>query len=255
MATTTAGHVLGIDIGGSGIKGAIVDVANGELVVERFRVPTPQPSKPAHVARRVVEVARHFDWHGPIGCTFPAVIQRGVALSAANVDKSWIGTDGDALFEEATGCPVLLLNDADAAGIAEMTFGVGQGERGVVFMITLGTGVGSALFYRGVLVPNTELGHLEIRGKDAESRSSARTKEERGLSWKVWAKAVDEHLAVIEKLFTPDLFIIGGGVSKQHDKFLPLLKRRARVVPAEFFNEAGIVGAALAAAAGLGNRG
>lgn len=251
MAGEASNHVLGIDIGGSGIKGAVVETTTGELVVRRFRVPTPQPSKPAAVARAVAEVARHFAWRGPIGCTFPAVIKNGVALSAANVDKSWIGTDGDALFEQATGCPVLLLNDADAAGLAEMRFGAGQGEQGVVFMITLGTGVGSALFYRGVLVPNTELGHLEIRGKDAESRSSARAKVERGWTWAQWAERVDEHLAVIEKLFTPDLFIIGGGVSKEHAKFLPLLRRRARVVPAEFFNEAGIVGAALAASEGL----
>lgn len=251
MTQGTATIVLGIDIGGSGIKGALVDVTTGRLVSERFQLPTPQPSKPAAVAQAVAEVARHFDWHGLIGCTFPAVILHGVAYSAANVDKSWIGTDGDALFEAATGCPVLLLNDADAAGLAEMTFGAGKGEMGVVMMITLGTGVGSALFYRGVLVPNTELGHLEIRGKDAESRSSARAKEERGWSWAQWAKRLDEHLAVIELLFSPDLFIIGGGISKQHSKFLPLLKRRARVVPAQFFNEAGIVGAALAAHAGL----
>jgi polyphosphate glucokinase len=251
----TGTHVLGIDIGGSGIKGAVVDTASGDLDTKRFRVRTPQPSKPEDVAEAVAQVARHFGWHGPIGCTFPAVIQHGVALSAANVDKRWIGTDGDALFEQATGCPVLLLNDADAAGLAEMHFGAGRGEMGVVFMITLGTGVGSALFYRGVLVPNTELGHLEIRGKDAESRSSARAKEERGWSWAEWAKRLDEHLATLEKLFTPDLFIIGGGVSKEHARFLPLLKRRARVIPAEFFNEAGIVGAALAASEGLSERG
>jgi polyphosphate glucokinase len=253
--TDTSAHVLGIDIGGSGIKGAVVDITSGDLVTQRFRVPTPQPSKPAAVAGAVAEVARHFNWHGPIGCTFPAVIQHGVALSAANVDKRWIGTNGDALFEQATGCPVLLLNDADAAGLAEMRFGAGRGELGVVFMITLGTGVGSALFYRGVLVPNTELGHLEIRGKDAESRTSARAKEERGWTWEQWATRLDEHLAVLEKLFTPDLFIIGGGVSKEHARFLPLLQRRARVIPAEFFNEAGIVGAALAASEGLWTRG
>lgn len=242
------GRALGIDIGGSGIKGAIVDTASGELLVPRFRLETPQPSRPDAVAQCVGEIARHFDWHGPIGCTFPAVIKDGVAYSAANVDKRWIGTDGDALFEQATGCPVHLLNDADAAGIAEMRFGAGQGEQDMVLMITLGTGVGSALFYRGVLVPNLELGHLEIRGKDAEWRSSSRAKEDHGWSWKEWAKRLDEHLAVIELLFTPDLFIIGGGISKEHEKFLPLLKRRARIVPAEFLNEAGIVGAALAAA-------
>ncbi len=237
---------LGIDIGGSGIKGAVVNLADGELVVERYRLDTPQPATPAAVAEVVGEVVRHFDWHGPLGCTFPAVIKDGIALSAANVDKSWIGTDADTLFEQSTGCPVTVMNDADAAGIAEMTFGAGKEQAGVVFMITLGTGVGSALFYRGVLVPNTELGHLEIRGKDAEKRSSSRAKEEHHWSWKKWAKYLDEHLAVLEMLFTPDLFIIGGGVSKESDKFIPRLKRRARVVPAEFLNEAGIVGAALA---------
>jgi polyphosphate glucokinase len=240
-------HILGIDIGGSGIKGAPVDIKNGELLTERYRIPTPQPAVPNDVGDVVAEIARQFEWKGPIGCTFPAIIKDGVAFSAANVDKSWIGTNGEKLFRKKTGCSTLLINDADAAGIAEMEFGAGKGEAGVVIMLTLGTGIGSALFLNGALVPNTELGHLEIRGKDAEARASERIREERDLSWEKWAEKVDEYLQRVEFLFSPDLFIIGGGVSKKYDKFLPLLHTRARVVPAQLFNDAGIVGAALAA--------
>lgn len=240
-------QILGIDIGGSGIKGAPVDIDTGTLVLERHRIPTPDPSTPDAVADVVAQIAKHFEWDGPIGCTFPAIIKHGVAYSAANVDKGWIGTDGEALFRERTKLPCALVNDADAAGMAEMQFGAGRGENGVVMMLTLGTGIGSALFMDGVLVPNTELGHLEIRGKDAEHRASAKVKEDKDLSWKEWAERLQEVIAKIEFLFSPDLFIIGGGVSKKHDKFLPLLKTRARIVPAQLFNDAGIVGAALAA--------
>ena len=200
------------------------------------------------MAEVVGQVTRHFNWTGPIGCTFPAVVQNGIVRTAANVDQDWIGTDGKSLIEQHTSCPVTLLNDADAAGVAEMTFGAGKGQMGVVMMLTLGTGVGSALFSRGVLVPNTELGHLEIRGKEAEDRASDRAREERGWDWEQWAKRVNEMMQQLEALFWPDLFIIGGGVSKEHEKFLPLLSTRARVVPAELRNEAGIVGAALSAA-------
>lgn len=240
-------HVLGIDVGGSGIKGAPVDVAKGELLCERHRIVTPDPSTPDAVADVVARIASHFEWHGPIGCTFPAVIKDGVVCTAANVDKSWIGTHGEELLAARTGCPVRMLNDADAAGIAEMTFGAGKGERGLVFMLTFGTGIGTAIFIDGVLVPNTELGHLEYRGKEAELRASDRVREQKNLSYEKWAERVDEYLAVLEALFWPDLFIIGGGVSKRHDRFIPLLKRRARVVPAKLLNEAGIVGAALCA--------
>jgi polyphosphate glucokinase len=243
-------EVLGIDIGGSGIKGAPVDTATGELLAPRHRIPTPQPSLPDAVAEVVAQVASHFNWSGPIGCTFPAIVQKGILHSAANVDKSWIGTNGKQLLEAATGCPIVLLNDADAAGIAEMTFGAGKGHDGVVMILTFGTGVGSAIFTDGVLVPNTELGHLIIRGKDAESRSSDRAREEHEWGWKAWTKRVNEHLAYIEALFSPDLFIIGGGVSKEYDSFFHMLTTRAPHVPAAFFNEAGIVGAALAAASG-----
>lgn len=240
-------EILGIDIGGSGIKGAPVDIKKGEMTAERFRIDTPQPSKPKAVAEVVGQIAKHFDWQGPIGCTFPAIVQHGVVWSAANVDREWIGTNGEELFRKSTGCPLLLLNDADAAGIAEFEFGAGRGQDGVVLIITFGTGIGSALFNRGVLVPNTELGHLEIRGKDAEERTSDRIRQEKDLSWEKWAERVNEYISYLEALFSPDLFVIGGGVSKKHDKFIPLLHTRAPVVPAQFFNDAGIIGAALAA--------
>ncbi len=240
-------EILGIDIGGSGIKGAPVDIKKGEMTAERFRIDTPQPSKPKAVAEVVGQIAKHFDWQGPIGCTFPAIVQHGVVWSAANVDKEWIGTNGEELFKKSTGCPLLLFNDADAAGIAEFEFGAGRGQDGVVLIITFGTGIGSALFNRGVLVPNTELGHLEIRGKDAEERTSDRIRQEKDLSWEKWAERVNEYINYLEALFSPDLFVIGGGVSKKHEKFIPLLHTRAPVVPAQFFNDAGIIGAALAA--------
>lgn len=241
-------YVLGIDIGGSGIKGAPVDIESGALQAERYRLPTPQPSHPHAVADAVFEVAEHFGWDGPIGCTFPAVIKHGVAYSAANVSPAWIGTNGAEIFAARTGCPVTLLNDADAAGIAEMRFGAGRGHSGTVMMLTFGTGIGTALFTNGTLLPNTELGHLELRGKDAERRASDRAREEKHLSWKKWAANVNEYLRYLEALFSPDLFIIGGGVSKQRDRFFPHLSSRAPIVAAELLNEAGIVGAALAAA-------
>ncbi len=243
-------EVLGVDIGGSGIKGAPVDTTTGQLLKPRHRIETPQPSTPDAVAEVVAEVVRQFEWNGPVGCTFPAIVQNGVVHSAANVDKSWIGTDGKALLENATGCPIILLNDADAAGIAEMTFGAGKDHRGVVMILTFGTGIGSAIFTEGKLVPNTELGHLIIRGKDAESRASERAREEHEWGWEAWAKRVNEFLAYTEALFSPDLFVFGGGISKNHKQFFHLLSTRAPLVPAAFRNEAGIVGAALAAASG-----
>lgn len=239
--------ILGIDIGGSGIKGAPVDVDKGELTAERHRLETPQPATPEPVGDVVAEVAKYFDWAGPIGCTFPAVVKNGIVHTAANVDPTWIGMDGRALLKEKTGQPVVLLNDADAAGLAEMAFGVGQGRLGVVIMLTFGTGLGSAIFMDGKLVPNTEFGHMKIRGKDAEDRAAARIRTEKSLSWKKWARHVNEFLGQMEVLFSPDLFIIGGGVSKNFDKFSPLLQTRAEIVPAEMLNEAGIIGAAWAA--------
>jgi len=239
--------ILGIDIGGSGVKGAPVHTDSGSLTRDRLKILTPQPSTPEAVASVVEELVRHFDWSGPIGCTFPAVVRRGVVHSAANVDKSWIGTDGEQLLGSATGCPVTLLNDADAAGIAEMRFGVGQGRNGVVFILTFGTGIGSAVFVDGRLHPNTELGHLELRGMHAEHYAAARIREKEHLSWKQWGRRVDEFLEHLEDLFSPDLFIIGGGVSRKMEKFEDYLELETEVVPARLRNEAGIVGAALTA--------
>jgi polyphosphate glucokinase len=236
---------LGIDIGGSGVKGAPVNPQKGELVAERLRLPTPQPSSPNAVAATVAEVVRHFEWHGPVGATMPAVVKMGVVLTAANIDEKWIGTNAAALFSETTGCPVRVINDADAAGIAEMRFGAGKGRDGVVVMITLGTGIGCAVFNDGVLVPNTELGHIEMNGADAEDQASARVRDETGESWKKWGGKVNQYLQHLDALLWPDLIIIGGGVSKKADKFFPFLHLRAEVVPAMFENEAGIVGAAL----------
>ncbi|MFE4518917.1 polyphosphate--glucose phosphotransferase [Kitasatospora sp. NPDC056783] len=240
---------FGVDIGGSGIKGAPVDLARGALTEERYKVLTPQPSAPEAVVAAVCEVVRQFDHHGPVGLTFPGVVVDGRTRTAANVDKGWIGLDAEGLFSQALGMPATVLNDADAAGVAELAHGAGRDEPGVVLVLTFGTGIGSALFVDGTLVPNTELGHLELRGKDAERRASSAAKERHELSWEQWAGRVDEYLDLVEKLFSPRLVVIGGGVSRKHEKFLPLLKaREARVVPAELRNDAGIVGAAMAAA-------
>ena len=245
-------EILGIDIGGSGIKGAPIDVDAAALTAQHHRLRTPQPATPAAVADTVVQLVRHFRWKGPIGCAFPAVIKGGIVYSAANVDPSWIGTDGQQLFSKRTKCPVHLLNDADAAGMAEITVGAGKGQAGVVILLTFGTGIGSALFLNGQLVPNTELGHIEIRGKDAERRASDRARQRKRLSWKKWAARVEEYVGAVEALFAPDLLIIGGGVSKKHAKFIPRLSTRTPIVPARLLNEAGMVGAALAAKAHLG---
>lgn len=240
-------EILGIDIGGSGIKGAPVDVIAGTFTTERHRIATPQPAKPEPVAEVVAEIVKYFDWKGPIGCTFPAIIKNGVVHSAANVDDEWIGTDARRLLQRATGCPVVVLNDGDAAGIAEMRFGAGKGHDGIVFVFTFGTGIGSAIFVNGQLMPNTELGHMEIRGKDAEHRAADRIRSEKDWSWKKWSKRVNEFYERIEFLFSPDLIIMGGGVSKKHDKYFKYLNTKADVVPAQLLNDAGIIGAALAA--------
>ena len=240
--------ILGIDIGGSGIKGALVETRTGKLVCERLRLETPSDSAPPKVARVVAELVTLCRWKGKIGCTFPGVIRRGIIYTAANMDKDWIGVNGETVLRRKTGCAVHLLNDADAAGIAEMQFGAGKNKAGVVLILTFGTGIGSALFVDGKLVPNTELGHLEVRSKDAEARAAARVRDEKNLSWKKWASRVNEYLKRIEGLFSPDLIIIGGGVSKRSAEFLPLLETRTHIVPARLRNNAGIVGAALAAA-------
>ncbi|MEU0985309.1 polyphosphate--glucose phosphotransferase [Streptomyces sp. NPDC005953] len=241
-------NVFGVDIGGSGIKGAPVDLERGDLAEERHKVLTPHPATPDAVADGVAEVVRHFDWSGPVGITFPGVVTDGVTRTAANVDKDWIDKDAAALLSERLkGAPVTLLNDADAAGIAEMTFGAGRGRTGTVIVLTLGTGIGSAVFTSGRLLPNTELGHLELHGRDAETHASTKAKEDEDLSWHHWARRVQKYLAHVEMLFSPELFILGGGVSRKADKFVPLIEGiRAEIVPAELKNNAGIVGAAMA---------
>ena len=237
--------VLGIDIGGTGLKGAPVDTRSGQLLADRHRILTPHPATPEAVSATVGELAKFFDWTGPSGATFPAIIKHGVAYSAANVDPSWVGTDAAKLFSGAIGGEVTVVNDADAAGVAEVAFGAGKDHGGVVIMVTLGTGIGSALFIDGRLVPNTELGHLKMGKVDAERRAADSVREAEGLSWKVWAARLDEYLLMVEALFSPDLFIVGGGISKKSEKFLPRLSISTEIVAAQLLNEAGIVGAAL----------
>lgn len=241
-------QILGIDIGGSGVKGAPVDVTTGQLVESRFRLDTPQPAKPEAVLQTIAAIAGYFNWTGQIGCGYPGVVKNGVVYTAANVDKSWIGYDLKSALEEITPHPAQVVNDADAAGIAEMYFGAGRGHQGMVVMITLGTGIGVAAFINGTLIPNLELGHLEIDGRDAETRASDAAREREDLSWKKWAKRVDTYLHTLEKLISPDLYIIGGGVSKEWETFSPYItETKTPCVPAQFRNQAGIVGAAMAA--------
>ena len=242
-------EILGIDIGGSGIKGAPVDTMTGQLTAERHRIETPQLSTPHAVIEVIAQLVRHFEWEKrPLGCTYPGVIKQGVTLTAANVDKGWIGVNAAQRIFQRTECHTLLLNDADAAGIAEMELGAGRGVTGTVIMLTLGTGIGSAIFTQGCLLPNTEFGHMEIRGKEAEHRAAARIRKEKDLSWEEWCERLNEFLGRMEALFSPDLFIIGGGVSKKFRNFNHLLHTQAKVVPAQFHNDAGIIGAALAQA-------
>ena len=275
-AMPVARLAVGADVGGSGIKVAVVDVDRGVLVGPRLRVATPQPSTPEEVVPTIVRTVRRAVAEAmgagapvadkpvrarrrsagaagpplelPVGVGMPSVVIDGVTRSAANIDPSWIDYDLGSHLRDALKARVEVLNDADAAGLAEMRFGAGVGERGVVFVLTLGTGLGSGMFNDGVLVPNTELGHMEIRGRDAERRSAAVARTRRGLSWKAWASDLDEHLHAIDKLFSPNLIILGGGVSKNADRFIPRLTVRPRVVPATLRNDAGIVGAAMAAA-------
>ena len=240
--------LIGVDIGGSGIKGATVDSRRGVLTSDRIRVATPQPAKPeAVVSATAALIAELGPDEGPVGVGLPSPIVGGVAMAAANIHKSWIGVNAVEAFSEAVGRPVVVLNDADAAGLAEVRFGAGKGVAGVVLMLTLGTGIGSALFVDGALVPNLELGHIEIRGRDAERRASAGARERKGLSYSQWAPLLNEYLDRIDQLIWPDLVILGGGVSKREDKFVPLLDVRPPVVPATLRNEAGIVGTAMRA--------
>jgi polyphosphate glucokinase len=239
---------LGIDIGGSAIKGAPVDLKSGRLLAERHRIATPDVLNPKKMAAAAAEIAAHFKWRGPVGIGFPGVIHGNRILTSANLHKAFIGCDGRKLFGDALGRPVGLINDAAAAGLAEMKYGAGRGFDGKALLLTLGTGVGSALFYRGVLYP-TELGHLPwTHGRSAEKYVAASVREERDLSWEKWGRRLNDYVAVLERILWPELIIVGGGVSAKHAKFFRYLKTRAKLVPAEFFNEAGIAGAALWAA-------
>lgn len=238
--------ILGIDIGGSGIKGAPVDSGTGRLLKERKRIETPAPATPEATIDAVCQLVRAFDWSGPIGIGFPALIRGQTVASAANLDSSWIGRDGNSSFAEATGCPVKILNDADAAGLAEVHFGAGRNEPGSLLVLTVGTGIGTALFYNGRLFPNTELGHIEMHGMAAEKYASALVRKAEDLSWEVWGKRFNEYLQKMERLLAPDTIVIGGGISKKFPKFAPYLDVQARLLPAELFNDAGIIGAAFA---------
>jgi polyphosphate glucokinase len=240
-------EVLGIDIGGTGIKGALVNTETGELLTERYRLPTPRPATPRAMIAALAEIVKHFNWQGRVGCGFPAAVKHGVVYTASNVSQRWIGVNLRQALQEATQCDVAVLNDADAAGLAEMRFGAGHGQDGVVLVITLGTGIGTAMFVDGRLVPNLELGHIEIGGKEAEDWAAAIVRKQARLSWKAWAKRVDKYLTTMQRLLWPDLIIVGGGVSRNDARFFPFLTVQAKVVPAEMRNQAGIVGAALAA--------
>jgi polyphosphate glucokinase len=237
---------FGIDFGGTGIKGAPVDLSTGEFAAERVRMKTPEKSTPDNVAEILAELVGQFpESSAPVGITVPGVVRHGVVSSAANIDQSWIGTDADRLFTDALGRDVHVVNDADAAGLAEVTFGAAKGRRGLVILTTLGTGIGSALLYDGVLVPNSELGHLEIGGHDAESRAANSARESEDLSMEKWAHRLTTYYRTLERLFSPDLFVVGGGISKRSDEFLPLLDIDTEIVPAQLRNQAGVVGAAL----------
>jgi polyphosphate glucokinase len=249
VAVSSDNHPLGIDFGGSGIKGAPVDLERGDFAVDRVRIETPQPSTPDAVAAVLADLVSSFEGHGStIGVTVPGVVRDGVVSTAANIDPSWIGVDAGALFSQATGRPVRAVNDADAAGLAEGRYGAARGQQGLVVVTTLGTGIGSALLWNGDLVPNSELGHLEIEGHNAESRAANSAREDEDLSWEDWAERLTTYYRTIERLLSPDLFVVGGGVSKHADKFLPMVDISTPIIPALLRNKAGIVGAALYAA-------
>lgn len=238
--------ILGIDVGGSGLKGAPVDTVTGRQLAERHKVEIESPCPPAKAAAAAAEIARHFNWKGPIGMGFPGVVCGSEIMATGNLGEAWIGIDGVKVFSKATGCPVRMVNDADAAGLAEMRFGAGKGQMGSVLMITAGTGIGSAMFYRGVLFPNTEFGHIKRKGKSVEKYCAASVREKKELSWEEWAGRLSTYLQMMEALTWPELIIIGGGVSGKAEKWLHFVKTRAKVVPAKLGNAAGIIGAALA---------
>lgn len=244
-----ARHALGVDVGGSGVKGALVDLDTGRLVGDRFRLATPQPATPGAVTEVVAAVVAHFDWDGPLGVTYPGVVVDGVVQTAANVDRDWIGVNAAEAYSKAMGGrPVTVLNDADAAGLAEQHYGAGRNRRGVVLLLTFGTGIGSAVIHNGMLLPNTEFGHIEVDGKEAEHRAASSVKELKDWSYRRWTKEVTKVLVAVENAIWPDLIIVGGGISRKSEKWIPLLKNRTPVVAAELLNTAGIVGAAMAAA-------
>ncbi|MCA9948157.1 MAG: ROK family protein [Anaerolineales bacterium] len=242
-------EILGIDIGGSGIKGALVNTESGEITTERFRIDTPRPATPKAVIKTIKNIANHFDYMGPIGVGFPGIVVDGVILSAVNIHAGWVNYNGAKAISDATGCPVTIKNDADVAGLAEMAFGAGRGMQGIVMIFTLGTGIGSVMFNYGCNVPNLELGHLYMPGhkQDAEFYAADRARKAENLSWKEWGKRLNEYFQYIEFLFSPQVIILGGGVSKKHDKFLKYIRTRAQVLPAQLRNHAGIVGAAMSA--------
>ncbi len=242
-------RILGIDVGGSAVKGAIVNVQTGHLLSPRYRVITPRPATPQALAAAIGRVAAHFRWKGRIGVGMPGPLKDGKLMLARNLDRTWSGVRAHRMYSEITRLPVSVINDADAAGLAEMKFGAGKNQRGTVILITLGTGIGSAVFVDGKLLPNTELGQAEIRGKRAEDRAAARVRKERNLSWEKYANRLQEYLDMVQMLLWPDLIIVGGGVSRKSKRFLPRIKLRASIVPARLRNEAGIIGAALHAAA------
>lgn len=242
-----SGTAVGIDIGGTGIKGAVVDLATGDLLTDRIKVPTPEGGTPEGILAATVDLVKELQVHdpdAPVGVCFPAVVKHGVTLSAANISKKWIGLEAERLFEAALGRDITFANDADAAGYAEASFGAARGIDGVAIMTTLGTGIGTAILHGGVLVPNAELGHLEIDGHDIETRASNAARERENLSWSDWAKRLQKFYSALEAYLSPDLFVVGGGISKQHKHFLPLLKLNAPIVPAVHRNNAGILGAA-----------
>ena len=239
-------EILGIDIGGSGIKAAPVNPVDGSLAAERVRIATPQPATPVAVADAVLKIIDHFNWAGPIGCGLPSVVRNGVACTAANIDPTWVGIDVVALLSTRTGLDATVLNDADAAGLAEIHYGAGKQVPGTILVVTAGTGLGTALFRGDTLVPNTELGHLLLHGKIAEQVASAAVRTELNLSYREWAKRFDDYLHRLEELFWPDLFIIGGEISKDHALFFPHLTIKTRLLPAALRNDAGIIGAAVA---------
>ncbi len=239
--------VLGIDIGGSGIKGAPVDTETGSLLESRFRLPTPSPAKPLAVSEIVGEVADHFNWKGRLGIGFPGVVRKGVTLTAANIHQDWEGLNAAKYIKKITGRKTCIINDADAAGLAELAFGAGKGRQGVILLVTIGTGLGTALFTDGYLLPNCEMGHLEMNGVEAEWYASDAARKREKLSWKKWGQRIDRYLVTMERLLWPDLIILGGGVSKKFELFKPYITVKAEVLPAQMLNEAGIVGAAVGA--------